>query len=172
MICYFWEGLKPFIMVEIEQQDRESMDFKEMVQKAVNAESKAGLRSSVMVWDSNIRCPQRHRHSNSTTLKVQTQGKNVKDTYPEEPKIKEVKPASSRAAEISKPLEQARKEKKRKRHFERRDKKEQIPTSTANATEVQQKKKKKNRDRDVSEVMCYNCNKKGHYANICTEPKN
>ena len=37
MIYYFREGLKPFIKVEMEQQDRESMDFEEMVQRAVNA---------------------------------------------------------------------------------------------------------------------------------------
>ena len=49
MICYFREGLNPFIKVKMEQQDRESMDFKEMVQRTVNAETKAGLRSSTMV---------------------------------------------------------------------------------------------------------------------------
>ena len=57
MICYFREGLKPSIKVEIEQQDREAIDFEEMVQKAVNAEAKAGLRSSAMVQDSDIHCP-------------------------------------------------------------------------------------------------------------------
>ena len=31
MICYFQEGLKPSIQVEMEQQDMESMDFEEMV---------------------------------------------------------------------------------------------------------------------------------------------
>ena len=49
MICYFWEGLKPSIKVEIEQQDRALTSFKEMVQKAVNAEAKTGLRSSIIV---------------------------------------------------------------------------------------------------------------------------
>ena len=136
MICYFRKGLKPSIKVEIEQQDRESMDFEEMVQRAVNAESKAGLRSSAMVRDSDIRCPRGHRPSNSTASKVQTQGTTAKDSHQEEPKVKEVKPISSRVAEASEPSEQARKEKKKKRHPERRDKKEQIPASTANATEV------------------------------------
>ena len=57
MICYFREGLKPSIKVEIEQQDREAIDFEEIVQKVVNAEAKASLRSSAMVRDSDIRCP-------------------------------------------------------------------------------------------------------------------
>ena len=72
MICYFWKVFKPSIKVEIEQQDRESIDFEEMVQKAVNAEAKAGLKSSIMVRDSDIHCPRDHRPSNSTALKVQT----------------------------------------------------------------------------------------------------
>ena len=72
MICYFREGLKSSIKVEIEQQDREAMDFEEMVQKVVNAEAKAGLRFSAIVRDSDICYPRGHRHSNSTASKVQT----------------------------------------------------------------------------------------------------
>ena len=141
------------------------MDFEEMVQMTVSTEAKAGLRSSTMVRDSDIRCSRGHRPSNSTAAKVQTQGS--KNSHPEEPKVKEVRPTR---AEASKPSEQARKEKKKKRHQERRDK-DQTPASTANATEVQQqKKKKKNRDRDISKVTCFNCDKKGHYASTCTEP--
>ncbi len=42
--------------------------------------------------------------------------------------------------------------------------------------EAQQKVPKKRRRngpsrRDASIVTCYNCNKKGHYAKYCTEPK-
>ena len=134
MICYFWEGHKPSIKVEIEQQDWESMDFEEMVQKAVNAESKAGLRSNTMVRNSDICCPRGHRPSNSTASKVQTQGITTKDSHPEEPKVKEIRPTPSRA-EASKPSKQARKKKKKKRHQEKQDK-EQTPASTANAMEV------------------------------------
>ena len=51
MIRYFQKDLKPSIKVEMEQQDREFMDFEEMMQRAVNAEAKAGLRSSTMVQE-------------------------------------------------------------------------------------------------------------------------
>ena len=68
-----------------------------MVQKAVNAESKAGLRSNTMVRDSDIRCFRGHRPSNSTASKVQTQGITTKDSHLEEPKIKETKPTPSQA---------------------------------------------------------------------------
>ena len=72
MICYFQKGLKLFIKVEIEQQDRESINFGEIVQKNVNAETKRSLRSTIMVQDSDIRCPQGHCPSNNTALKMQT----------------------------------------------------------------------------------------------------
>ena len=137
MICYFREGLKPSIKVEMKQQDRKAIDFEEMVQRAVNVEAKASLRSSAMVRDSDIYCPQGHRPSNSTVSKVQTQGTTAKDSHQEEPKVKEVKSTSSRVAETSESLEQAHKEKKKKRHPKRRDKKEQTSASTANTTEVQ-----------------------------------
>ena len=56
----------------MEQQDRESMDFEEMVQRAVNAEVKAGLRSSTMVRKSDAYCPKGHCPSHNTSSKVQT----------------------------------------------------------------------------------------------------
>ena len=136
MICYFREGLKPSIKVEIKQQDWESMNFEDMVQKTVNAEAKAGLRSSTMVRDSNICCLRGHCLSISTASKIQTQKTTANDFYLKELKVKNVKPTSSWAAEASKPLKQTCKKKKKKRHPGKRDKKEQTPASTANATEV------------------------------------
>ena len=41
--------------------------------------------------------------------------------------------------------------------------------ATSNNTVNAAKKKKK---RDTSKVMCFNCNKKDHYASNCTELKN
>ena len=70
MICYFRKDLKPSIKVEMEQQDRESIDFEEMVQKVVNAEVKADLRSSTMVRESDARWLKCHRPSNNTASKV------------------------------------------------------------------------------------------------------
>ena len=119
MICYFWEGLKPSIKVEIEQQDRETMDFKEMVQKAVNVEAKAGLRSSAMIQDSDIRCPQGHRPSNSTASKLQTQETPVKEPCPEESSTKKAKQAKEKALALPRTnatefSEQSKKDRKEK----------------------------------------------------------
>ena len=76
----------------MEQQDRESMNFEEMVQKIINAVAKASLRSSTMVRDSDIRCSRSHCPSNNTAAKVQTQGMIVKDLRLEEAKTKDPKP--------------------------------------------------------------------------------
>ena len=166
MISYFRKGFKPSIKVKIEQQDWESIDFEEMVQKAVNAEAKAGLKSSTMVRNLDICYSRGHRLSNSTASKVQTQRTTAKDSHPEELKVKKTRltPSWAKASELSK---QARKKKKKKKHQKKRDK-DQTPASTANAMKVQQKKKK-NQDQDVSKVTCFNYNKKGYYTSIYTK---
>ena len=41
----------------MKQQDREFMDFEEIVQKAVNKEAKVGLRSNTMIQESDIFYP-------------------------------------------------------------------------------------------------------------------
>ena len=46
------------------------MNFEEMMQRAVNVEAIAGLRSSNMVRDLDIRYLKSHRFSNSTDLKM------------------------------------------------------------------------------------------------------
>ena len=163
MICYFWESLKPSIKVEMEQQDRESMDFEEIVQRAVNAEAKTGLRSSTIVWNLDVRCPRGHCLSHNTSSKVQTQG-SKDSSRSKEPKLKDPKPAPSHdnAAEPAK--KEDKKEKKKKLRNQRR---EHIGKQTP-ATEVNIEAPKKK-----LKARCFNCNKKSHYANECTKlPKN
>ena len=74
-----------------------------------------------------------------------------------------------------KPSKQDKKDKKdrqnKKRKFWERKKRSDIPTTGNNGIDAL-KMKKKCQDRDTSGVTCYNCNKKSHFANICTEPKN
>ena len=168
MICYFQESLKPSIKVEIKQQDWESVNFEEMIQRTVNAEAKAGLRSTIMVRDSDICCPQGHRPSNNTASKVQTQRIAAKDSSRfEEPKTKDPKSVSPR----NNPAKPAKKEDKQKRFKCQRERtREPKKTPATSNNTVNAAKKKKNCD--TSKVTCFNCDKKGHYANNCTKPKN
>ena len=167
MICYFWEDLKPSIKVEMEQQNRESMDFEEMVQKAVNAESIAGLRSSAMVQDLDIRCLQGYHPFNSTASKVQTQEMFSKEPRPEESRSKKAKPAKEKApapprTNAAESLEQSKKDRKGKKwgFWER---KEQTPATGTNVIDAGSKKK-------YPDIMCYNYDKKGYYLKSCSEP--
>ena len=67
------------------------MNFEEIMQRTVNTEAKADLRSSTMVRDLNIRCPKSYHLSNSTVLKMQTQGTTAKESKPEKSRPKELK---------------------------------------------------------------------------------
>ena len=166
MIRYFWKGLKPSIKVEMEQQDRALTSFKERVQRALNVEAKAGLRSSTMVRDSDARCPREDCLSHNTSSKMQSQGSNNKDSSrSEEPKPKDPKPApphDNAAAEPAK--KEDRKDKKKRFRGQRREhtgeRKEQTPATGVNKTAPKKKLK----------VRYFNCNKKGHYANNCIKP--
>ena len=80
------------------------------MQKAVNVEAKAGLKSSIMVQNSDIHCHKSHCSSNIIASKVQTQETIAKDSHLDEPKVKKAKLTLSRVVEASKPSEQACKE--------------------------------------------------------------
>ena len=105
----------------------------------------------------------------------------MKDPRVEEPKSKPLESKSSASLRIEQPdsPEKAWKEKKKKWQKERQDKKRDLTLATGvNTTDTAdgQKKKKKTSNQtlgDISDIMYYNCNKKGHYANTCSElPKN
>ena len=119
------------------------MDFEEMVQRAVNVETKAGLRSSAIVQDLDIRCPQDHRLSNSTASKVQIKGTSTKEPRPEESRTKEAKPAKEKAPALlrtnaAESLEQGKKDRKnKKRRFrERRERSEDTSATGDNAIDA------------------------------------
>ena len=96
----------------MEQQDWKSVNFEEIVQRVVNAETKMGPRSSFKVRDLDIYYSKNHCSFNSIALKVQTQGTTAKDFfYPEESRAKETKSVYIDAA---KPSELAKKKDKQK----------------------------------------------------------
>ena len=135
MICYFRESLKLFINVEMEQQDRDSIDFKEIVQKAVNAEAKAGLKSSTMVRESDARCSRDHRPFHNTFSKVQTQGTTTKEPYTKESRPREAKQADGKApapphSESTEPGKTSRTDKRRE-YLEKKKKKRDRKNNTS-----------------------------------------
>ena len=165
MICYFQEGLKPLIKVEMEQQDWPSTSFKEIVQRAVNVEAKAGLRSSTMIRNSDARCPKGHRPSYNTSSKVQTQGITVKEPRVKEPRPKEVKQDDGKAPappRFDEPVKLTYQEKKKMYQKKKQDRKNSFLTTGNNAIEGTK-----------GDGKCYNCQKKDHIArNYPESPKN
>ena len=132
------------------------------MQKAVKAKFKAGLKSSAMVRELDVRCVRGHCLSHNTSSKVQTQGSSHKDSpRSEKLKPKDLKPAPScdDAAEPAK--KEDRNKKKKKLQSQRREHTgEQTPAIGIN-TEVLKKKIK---------ARCFNCIKKSQYANEYTKP--
>ena len=104
---------------------------------------------------------------------------NSNDDQAEKPKATTPQTRANLPAKQPEASERARKEKRKKWQWKeqaKKDYKKGSPTSTANASgsnAIQatsgQKKKK---TRDAFEVICYSCNKKGHYAKDYTEAKN
>ena len=133
-----------------------------MVQKTVNAEAKAGLKSSTMVRESDACCPKGHRLSLNTFSKVQTQGSSYKDSpHSKKSKPKDPKPAPSRD-DMAKPVKtEDRKEKKKRLRNQKREHTGEQTSATRVNTEALKKKVK---------ARCFNCNKKGNYANECIKP--
>ena len=84
-----------------------------------------------MVQDSDIRCSQGHRPSNSTTSKVQTQGSTAKKPHLKSSRSKEVKLAKEKASTLSRTnvaefLEQGKKDRKNKKRRFREHKRDHI----------------------------------------------
>ena len=99
---------------------------------------------------------------------MQTQETAAKDSsHLEEPKTKDLTSVflCDNLAELAK-KEDKQKRFKRRRECTREPK--ETPATGNNTVDVVKKKKK----RDTSKVTCFNCDKKGHYANDCTEQKN
>ena len=150
----------------MEQKDQKFMDFEKMVQRAVNVEAKAGLRSNTMVQKLDIRCPRGHRLSHNISLKVQTQGTTAKESRTEESRPKEVKSTDGKTPAPLCSNESAKPNCKKKKREWLKKKKDSTPTTGNNAI----KAKKKRTPGNTSQVTCYNCQKKGHFANKCPEP--
>ena len=167
MVRYFEESLKPSIKAEMDQDASHLDDYEELVAKAVRAEAKAGLRPSSYVRETDQQVPRGNRPAHTTAHKVQTQGA-MKDHRGDESKAKASVPTSTQNSE---PSDKARKDKKKKQHKAKRE--GSTPATGVNAAQTGEPRQKKKKLRDLSMVTCFNCDKKGHYANTCPDqPKN
>lgn len=88
-----------------------------MVQKAVNAKAKAGLKSSIMVWKIDYRYTRDYYLSQTTSTKMQTQGLTAKKSKHKDSKPRKSKVVNSRSSVLpcidksAKPICQEKKKK-------------------------------------------------------------
>ena len=119
------------------------------MQKAVNAEAKASLKSSSIVRDLDICCPRNHRPSNNTTSKVQTQETTTKKPHSKESRPNEAKLAKRNVSVLlrtnaAESLEQGKKDRKNKKQkFQERRELKETPTTGDNAINIFKKDSKK-----------------------------
>lgn len=59
LIRFFQEGLKPSVKVQMEQRGRELDSWDELVEKAIDAEAKAGLQSPSILRETDQTLPTR-----------------------------------------------------------------------------------------------------------------
>ena len=70
MLRYFWEGLQPSILAELQNEDHELENLLQIVKKAVAAKAKANLRSWATTNNMDQHCSQGSRSANSTAGKA------------------------------------------------------------------------------------------------------
>ena len=169
LIRIFRDGLKPSIAAQMEQRGRENDTWEELVKKTIEVEAKVSLLPSPFVRDMDQRCPQCNRPATMS----KSQASSTRDPR-DEPSLDKAlasnkPPHSLRSENGDTSDKKARKEKKKKQR--RRDAeqagKDPTPATGVNASSTKTHPRRK----DPSLITCYNCNKKGHYADHCSEPR-
>ncbi len=141
-----------------------NMPWDDLIRAANKAEARAKIQGSTHL---DQRCPKGKR-----PLKISL---NSRDDQTKALQAKDKATPVEQVSEAEKSSEKARKEKKTKGRQGRRER-PNLALTKANAAPAtatgHKRQKKKKKARDISEVTCYSCNKKCHYASDCTKPKN
>ena len=154
---------------QIEQRGRENDSWEELVEKAIKAEAKIDFLPSSFVRDIDQRFPRDNR-STPMSKSQASSAQDPQDELSSEKALPPNKPSHSSRSEngdtSDKKSWKEKKKKQRRRDAEQAGKDPTLATGV-NASSTMTHPWRK----DPSLIICYNCNKKGHYADHCSEPR-
>ena len=160
LIRFFREGLKPWIKAQIEQRGRKLDSWKQLIEKTIEAEAKAGLQPFFIFREMDQRCLQGNRPAHTTVAKSQASASSAWDPQTEssiEKALAPNKPLHSSRSEYGKTSDKkAQKEKKKKQRWRdaKQASKDSTPTIGVNASSTAAGKTSSHR-KDLSLVTCY-----------------
>ena len=178
-LCHtFYDGLRPSVKLWIGEEGRQQLSWDDLISAANRAEAKARIEDYRHL---DQRCPKGKR-----PLKLSIDSRDEKPGEKPQPKattsglsVTPAKPASG-FQQGSEAAEKARKEKRKNWQQKQRERREASanpegnPATGSNTTGGKKKAgqnrgQKRGQNQDLSQVTCWNCDKKGHYATNCTK---
>ena len=165
IIRYFQEGLRPSIRAQLDVRDRELDSWDEVVDKTVDAEAKTSLQALSGTREIDSQCP----CGQQPTKKEDKDSKDFKKN-----KFSQNLPANASSSGTQSSPAQPKKEQNshfRRGGFWQQSQGQNTPATSVNATDVRKDKDKDKDKKDLSNIECYTCKQKDHYANKCLEKK-
>ena len=182
LMLSFEHGLKPSIELYIEDLGLGTQSWEKLVEMAKRAEAKAALQSPSYLRDMDHDCPQGNRPDNNSVEKTRAslswdprdESSKGQATSTRDPR--EMTQPQDKSADFLRPENannKHRKAKKKQPCFDQgraRKDSTQAPTNISSGADnggVCNKEVRKY----LCHITCFNCNKTGHYANNCPEPR-
>ncbi len=162
---YFYEGLRPSIKLWIVEEGRELDGWDDLIKKATRAEAKAKIQGN---RDLDQRCPRGNRPiyttigKNPATQDCQnTTFASVEDTQSAGQPNSELESFVSNISRSQSARSETRSQTNAPHKMPWRQRKEQHRLEQG----------RNPARKDLSHIICFDCDKSGHYADKCTEPR-
>ena len=167
MIRCFRKDPRPSIRAQLDTRGRDLDSRKEAVEKAVNAEAKTLLQSSASTHNMDSRCLRGNRSTKKEEKDSSRKNKST-DSVPADTSSEKQSSSTQQTSSANPKKDQDHQQGSRRRGGQQRQGQgHDSPATGVNASTVKKEMK------DISQVECYNCHRKGHYAIKCPQrPKN
>ena len=161
MIRCFLEGLKPFVRAQMDTRSRDLDFWEEAMEKAVNVEVKAMLQSFSITRNIYSKCPRGNRPARKE--EKDSGGKNKSTDSAPANTSSGKQTSSTQQTSSADPKKDHRRGPRRRRGRGQDSRGQDSPATGVNAIPK--------KEEDLSQVECFHCRKKGHFANRCPQKK-